>query len=212
MGLVRGLRGLGCLLLGLWCWTAEAPDKVFNRPFEYLTEDVQYVGKATRGVNRVLIRSKLSIVQPGPELQLIGKQTYYTVNMESYVVPTYIDNTFLEHVLLVKEQLVMASAYFQVGVQLCGGEPAYRKRMLINAIDYIRTAQMMFESGKNRRGTELCEVIVKLVREAVPEPAPKVTPDYSAFYQVLNDLVEQTVVLAEGFDAQYKVVILEESK
>lgn len=203
------LCGLGCFI----ATTAGAVDKeVFTHPFSYQTEVVQYEGKVTRGVNRVLIRSKLSIVQPGPELQLIGKDTYYTVSMESFVIPSYIQNDFLQHVLLVKEQLTMASAFFQVGVQLCGGEPAYRKRMLNTAVDYFLTAGVMFQSGKNRVGEELIRQIIGLVRQAVPEPSTKVTPDYTAFYEVLNKLVEQTVVLADGFDAQYKVVILDESK
>lgn len=206
-------RWLGCCL-GLLCLLkAEAADKeLFTRPFSYQTEVVQYEGKATRGVNRVLIRSKLSIVQPGPELQLIGKDTYYTVSLESFVIPGYIDNEFLQHVLLVKEQLMMASAFFQVGVQLCGGEPAYRKRMLDTAMDYFLTAGVMFQSGNNKRGEELIRRIVGLVRQAIPEPPAKVTPDYSEFYRVLNGLVEQAVVLATDFDSQYKVVILEESK
>ena len=206
-------RWLGCCL-GLLCLLkAEAADKeLFTRPFSYQTDVVQYEGKATRGVNRVLIRSKLSIVQPGPELQLIGKDTYYTVSLESFVIPGYIDNEFLQHVLLVKEQLMMASAFFQVGVQLCGGEPAYRKRMLDTAMDYFLTAGVMFQSGNNKRGEELIRRIVGLVQQAIPEPPAKVTPDYSEFYRVLNGLVEQTVVLATDFDSQYKVVILEESK
>ena len=213
MGIRQWTRWLGCCL-GLLCLLkAEGADKeLFTRPFSYQTEVVQYEGKATRGVNRVLIRSKLSIVQPGPELQLIGKDTYYTVSLESFVIPGYIDNEFLQHVLLVKEQLMMASAFFQVGVQLCGGEPAYRKRMLDTAMDYFLTAGVMFQSGNNKRGEELIRCIVGLVRQAIPEPPAKVTPDYSEFYRVLNSLVEQTVVLATGFDSQYKVVILEESK
>lgn len=213
MGIRHWTRWLGCCL-GLLCFlTAGAADKeLFTSPFSYQTEVVQYEGKATRGVNRVLIRSKLSIVQPGPELQLIGKDTYYTVSLESFVIPNYIDNEFLQHVLLVKEQLMMASAFFQVGVQLCGGEPAYRKRMLDTAMDYFLTAGVMFQSGKNNRGEELIRRIVGLVRQAIPEPPAKVTPDYSEFYRVLNSLVEQTVVLATDFDSQYKVVILEESK
>ena len=145
-------------------------------------------------------------------MQLIGKDTYYTVSLESFVIPGYIDNEFLQHVLLVKEQLMMASAFFQVGVQLCGGEPAYRKRMLDTAMDYFLTAGVMFQSGNNKRGEELIRRIVGLVRQAIPEPPAKVTPDYSEFYRVLNSLVEQTVVLATDFDSQYKVVILEESK
>ena len=213
MGIRQWTRWLGCCLGVLCLLNAEAADKeLFTRPFSYQTEVVQYEGKATRGVNRVLIRSKLSIVQPGPELQLIGKDTYYTVSLESFVIPGYIDNTFLQHVLLVKEQLMMASAFFQVGVQLCGGEPAYRKRMLDTAMDYFLTAGVMFQSGNNKRGEELIRRIVGLVRQAIPEPPAKVTPDYSEFYRVLNSLVEQTVVLATGFDSQYKVVILEESK
>lgn len=213
MGIRQWTRWLGCCL-GLLCLLkAEAADKqLFTRPFSYQTEVVQYEGKATRGVNRVLIRSKLSIVQPGPELQLIGKDTYYTVSLESFVIPGYIDNEFLQHVLLVKEQLMMASAFFQVGVQLCGGEPAYRKRMLDTAMDYFLTAGVMFQSGNNKRGEELIRRIVGLVRQAIPEPPAKVTPDYSEFYRVLNGLVEQAVVLATDFDSQYKVVILEESK
>lgn len=213
MGIRQWTRWLGCCLGVLCLLKAEAADKeLFTRPFSYQTEVVQYEGKATRGVNRVLIRSKLSIVQPGPELQLIGKDTYYTVSLESFVIPGYIDNEFLQHVLLVKEQLLMASAFFQVGVQLCGGEPAYRKRMLDTAMDYFLTAGVMFQSGNNKRGEELIRRIVGLVRQAIPEPPAKVTPDYSEFYRVLNSLVEQTVVLATDFDSQYKVVILEESK
>ena len=213
MGIRQWTRWLGCCLGVLCLLKAEAADKeLFTRSFSYQTEVVQYEGKATRGVNRVLIRSKLSIVQPGPELQLIGKDTYYTVSLESFVIPGYIDNEFLQHVLLVKEQLLMASAFFQVGVQLCGGEPAYRKRMLDTAMDYFLTAGVMFQSGNNKRGEELIRRIVGLVRQAIPEPPAKVTPDYSEFYRVLNSLVEQTVVLATDFDSQYKVVILEESK
>ncbi|MGM9796026.1 MAG: hypothetical protein ACI3ZY_00320 [Parabacteroides sp.] len=211
MRLGRGHWVLWCCLCCLWCVTVGGAEQVYTHPFDYQTEEVQYVGKATRGVNRVLIRSKLSIVQPGPELQLIGKETYYTVNMESFMIPNYIDNAFLEHVLLVKEQLTMASAFFQVGIQLCGGEPGYRRRMMTNAIDYFRTAQAMFQAGKNVRGAELTAEIIGLVRQAIPEPPSKVTPDYSAFYRVLNSLMEQTVVLAKDFDAEYKVVILEES-
>ena len=84
--------------------------------------------------------------------------------------------------------------------------------MLDTAMDYFLTAGVMFQSGNNKRGEELIRRIVGLVRQAIPEPPAKVTPDYSEFYRVLNSLVEQTVVLATDFDSQYKVVILEESK
>ena len=207
----RTIRGwVLCVTLFMSLGSLSAQE-VFNLPFCYEEEDVTYKGSVRRALGRVMIRSTLRVTQPGPEIQLAGKDTYQLSTLESFRIPTHVDNVFLEHAMRVKEHLVMGSCYMQIGIQMCGNEQGYRTRMIRLGMDYFSSAEAMFLQGKNEGAARDTRSLISICEKAIPLREGKAS-DYDDYYALLDKLIGETIEIEPGFQSEYKQVVLDEVK